>query len=82
VDTTLLTPLSEIASKQASPTEEIIERTRKLLDCIASREDTVITYHASDMFLAVHSDAGYNNVEEARSRAGEYFFLASNVDIP
>jgi hypothetical protein len=82
VDTTLLTPLSAIAAKQASPTEETMERTRKLLDYIASQEDAVITYHASDMVLAVHSDAGYNNEDQARSRAGGHFFLASNVDIP
>jgi len=82
VDTTLLTPLSAIAARQASPTEETMERTRKLLDYIASQEDAVITYHASDMVLAVHSDAGYNNEDQARSRAGGHFFLASNVDIP
>ena len=34
------------------------------------------------MVLAVHSDAGYNNEDQARSRAGEHFFLANNVGIP
>ena len=54
VDTTLLTSLSAIAARQASPTKETMERTRKLLDCVASQEDAVITYHASEMVLAVH----------------------------
>ena len=82
MDTTLLTPLSAIAARQASPTEETMERTQKLLNYIASQEDAVITCHASDMVLAVHSDAGYNNEDQARNRAGGHFFLASNVDIP
>ena len=82
VDTTLLTPLSAIAARQASPTEETMERTQKLLDYIASQEDAVNTYHASNMVLAVHSDAAYSNYDQARSRPGGYFFLAGNVDTP
>ena len=39
-------------------------------------------YHASDMVLAIHSDAGYLNVEDARSRAGGHHFLSENVDNP
>ena len=53
-----------------------------MLDYIATQEDAVLTYHASDMVLAVHSDAGYNNMSKARSRAGGLFFMSNNEDIP
>ena len=34
------------------------------------------------MILAAHSDTGYNNMPEARSRSGGLFFLSNNEDIP
>ena len=82
VDSTLLTPLSAIAAQQAKPTEKTMEQAKQLLDYIASQEDAVITYKASDMVLAVHSDAGYHNESGARSRAGGHFFLSNNDEIP
>ena len=47
-----------------------------------SQEEAVLTYSASKMIVAVHSDAGYLNETKARSRAGGHFFLSSNDDIP
>ena len=82
VDSTLLTPISAIASQQANPTEETLQQTQQLLDYIATQEEAIITYSASDMTLAVHSDAGYLNEPKARSRAGGHFFLSTNGDIP
>ena len=38
-----------------------MDRVRQLLDYVASQEKAVLTYNASDMILAVHSDAGYIN---------------------
>ena len=46
------------------------------------QEDAILTYSASDMVLAVHSDAGYHSKPKARSRAGGHFFLSTNADIP
>ena len=57
-------------------------KAQQLLDYIASQEHAVITYNASDMVLAAHSDAGYHNEAGARSRAGGYFFLSKNEEIP
>ena len=82
VDSTLLTPLSAIAAQQANPTEKTMDQAKQLLDYIASQEDAVITYKASDMVLAAHSDAGYLNEAGARSRAGGHFFLSTNEEIP
>eukprot|EP00804_Cyclotella_cryptica_P026377 CCRYP_007695-RA/>CCRYP_007695-RA protein AED:0.34 eAED:0.34 QI:0/0/0/1/1/1/3/0/489 len=77
VDPTLLCPISAIASQSANPTTDTMEQTKQLLDYIATQDDAVITYHASDMVLAVHRDASYLSEPKARSRAGGHFFLSS-----
>jgi hypothetical protein len=82
VDPTLLCPISAIASQSAKPTTETLKQTLQLLDYIATQEDAVITYNASDMKLAAHSDASYLSEPKARSRAGGHFFLSSSADIP
>ncbi len=82
VGPTLLCPISAIASQSANPTTDTMKQTQQLLDYIASQEDAVITYHASDMILAAHSDASYLSEPKARSRAGGHFFLSTSADIP
>ena len=82
VDSTLLCPISAIASQSANPTEDTMRQTHQLLDYIASQEDAVLTYNASDMILAAHSDASYLSEPKARSRAGGHFFLSSDSTIP
>ncbi len=83
VDPTMLVALNAIATQQASPTTKTMERVKQLLDYAASQEEAVLTYHASDMILAVHSDAGYLNESKSRSRAGGHFFLSnSNEQYP
>jgi hypothetical protein len=82
VDSTLLCPISAIASQSATPTEETMEQTMQFLDYIATQEEAVITYSASDMKLAVHSDASYLSEPKARSRAGGHFFLSNEATIP
>ena len=56
-----------------------MERVKQLLDYCASQEEAILTYHASDMVLAIHSDARYLNESKAQSRAGGHFFLSSDV---
>ncbi|KAK1740971.1 hypothetical protein QTG54_008223 [Skeletonema marinoi] len=82
VDSSLLVPISAIASQAANPTTDTLQQANQLLDYIATQEDAIITYSASDMVLNVHSDAGYLNETKARSRAGGHFFLSSNNDNP
>jgi hypothetical protein len=82
VDSTLLCPISAIASQAAKPTEDTMAQTKQLLDYIATQEEAVITYNASDMILAGHSDASYLSEPQARSRAGGHFFLSNNAEIP
>ena len=73
VDTTLLCPISAIASQSATPTEDTLEHTKQFLDYVATQEEAVLTYNASDMKLAVHSDASYLSEPKARSRADGHF---------
>ena len=82
VDSTLLTALSALASQQAAPTTETMKKVKQFLDYVATHEDAILTYNASDMILAVHSDAGYLNEPNARSRAGGHFFMSSNDKFP
>ncbi len=82
VDPTMLVALNSIATQQASPTQKTMEQVKQLLDYCASQEEAVLTYHASDMVLAIHSDAGYLNESKARSGAGGHFFLSSDVQNP
>ena len=71
VDPTILVALSSIAAQQAKP-----------MQYCASQDEAILTYRASDMVLAVHSDAGYLSEPQARSRVGGHFFLSSNVQYP
>ncbi len=59
-----------------------MQQTLQLLDYLATQEDAVLSYHASDMVLAVHSSASYLSEPKARSRAGGHFFLSSDTTIP
>ena len=59
-----------------------MRRAKQLLDYVASQEDAILTYRASDMVLAAHSDAGYLNESNARSRAGGHIFLSSDSQYP
>eukprot|EP00804_Cyclotella_cryptica_P019388 CCRYP_021122-RA/>CCRYP_021122-RA protein AED:0.40 eAED:0.40 QI:0/-1/0/1/-1/1/1/0/255 len=74
VDPTLLCPISAIASQSSKPTVETLKQTKQLLDYIATQDEAVLTYNASDMVLAIHSDASYLSEPAARSRAGDISF--------
>ncbi len=82
VDSTLLCPISAIAAQSANPTEDTLRNTYQLLDYVATQDEAVLTYNASDMKLAAHSDASYLSEPKARSRAGGHFFLSNGNDVP
>ena len=63
-------------------TKETISKTQQLLDYIATKKDSLITYTRSHMKLAVHRDASYLSKPKARSRAGGHFFLSNKATIP
>jgi hypothetical protein len=69
--------LSDIATQQAAPTENIKKQVDQFLDYMWTHPDTIIRYRASDMMLNVHSNSSYLSAPRARSCAGGYFFLGS-----
>ncbi len=81
-DSTILCPIGAIALQSSKPTEDTMQQTLQLLDYLATQEDAVLSYHASDMVLAVHSNASYLSEPKARSRVGGHFFLSSNTTVP
>ena len=82
VDSTMLTTLSSIASTQAEPTQDTMDNIKLFLDYAASNQDAILTYNASNMVLAIHSDASYLSKPKGRSRAGGHFFMSSDVSDP
>jgi hypothetical protein len=55
---------------------------KKLLDFIATQEEAILTYRASKMVLAIHSNASHLSKPKARSRAGGQMFMAGKEEIP
>ena len=83
VDSTMLVALSAIAAEQGSPTENTLKRVNQFLDYAATHPEATITYHASDMKLAIHSDASYLSEPKSRSRGGGHYFLSTGtIDSP
>jgi hypothetical protein len=79
VDSTLLCSISAIASQSSKPTTDTMQQTLQLLNYLATQEDAVLSYHANDMVLAVHSNVSYLSEPKARSRAGGHFLLSSDT---
>ena len=78
----MLAALRSLASEQASPTENTMKKIFLFLDYAATHPDAIVTFHASNMILAVHSDASYLFESGARSCAGGHFFLSNNSANP
>jgi hypothetical protein len=78
----MLVALGSLASEQANPTELTMTKCKQFLDYASTQEDAVITYHKSDMVLAIHSDASYLSEPKAQSRAGGHYFMSEDVPDP
>jgi hypothetical protein len=46
------------------------------------QEEAIISYSASKMILAVHSNVGYCNEKKSQSRMGGHIFLTNNKEHP
>ena len=82
IDSTVLKALGSLGTQQAEPTEETNKRANQLIDYLVSQEEAVLTFRASNMVLAVHSDASYLSETKARSCAGGHFFLSNDEPHP
>jgi hypothetical protein len=59
VDSTLLCPIIAIALQSSKPTDNTVRQILQLLDYMATQEEALLSYHASNMVLAVHNNARY-----------------------
>jgi hypothetical protein len=77
IDGTIITAISSLASQQTTAMGDTEAKLTQLLNYCSTHPDATIRYHASDMILNIHSDAGYLNELEARSRAGGHLCMSS-----
>ncbi len=82
VNSTMLTALGSLATQQANPTTNTKKLVHQFLDYVATYPDAIITYQASNMVLAGHSNASYLSETNARSQAGGHFFMSNNNALP
>ncbi len=78
----LLPTLSALASQQASPMEQTMALCKQFSDYMASQDEAVITYKASNKVLVVHSNASILSEPKAHSCVGEHMFMAGRDDLP
>ena len=55
----MLTALVSIDTQQANPTDNTTKKVKLFLYYAATHPDAIVTYQASNIILAVHSDASY-----------------------
>ena len=70
--------LSSIAGRQAKATEKLKEELNQFLDYCSTHPDARVRYVASDMILALHSDASHLSEPKSKSRAAGHFYLTRN----
>jgi len=82
VDNKLFVALSAIGSQQADATEAKSTAIDQLHDYVATYPNDGIKYHASDMLLSGHADAGLLNKSKAQSHASTHIFLSEDTSAP
>jgi hypothetical protein len=65
----MLPALGTFATQQATPSKNTMKKIKQFLDYRSTNPDAVVTYHASNMVLAGHSNASYLSKSNAWSRA-------------
>jgi hypothetical protein len=78
----MLPTLGSLATQQANPMQNTKSLVYQLLNYATTHPDAIITYQASNMVLAGHSNASYLVETNARSRAGWHFFMSNNEANP
>ncbi|KAI2502091.1 Reverse transcriptase (RNA-dependent DNA polymerase) [Fragilaria crotonensis] len=82
IDSTMLTAIGELATEQSQATKTTLDKFSQLLNSCASHPDATVRFTASDMILAVESDASYLSVVKGRPRSAGCFFLTNKPLLP
>jgi hypothetical protein len=77
----MLPALGSLATQQANPTQNTKKLVHQFFNYATTHPDAIITYQASNMVLAGHSNASYLLETNAHSRAGRHFFMSNNNTI-
>jgi len=80
VDPTLSAALNTIAARQANGTQAVTATVRQLLDYITTHPNPAFRYVASNMILALHTDAPYLSELEGKGRAAGHFYMTNQDD--
>jgi hypothetical protein len=72
-------PINVLASEQSTATHVTADKVIKLLNYCNTHPETKIRYHSSHMILHIHSDASYLSEDEAKSRAGGFFYMGNTT---
>jgi hypothetical protein len=72
-NSTMLAALGSLPTQQGNLTKNTMAKATQFLDYAATHPDAIVTYHASKMVLAGHSDPSYLFESNAHSRAGGFF---------
>ena len=79
-DPTMAATLSSIATRQTKATTNLEGEVKQFLDYCATHPNAGVRFVASDMVLALHSDASYLSEPNSKSRAAGHFFLGKKND--
>ncbi len=58
----------------------MMQKTKQLLDYLATHSEATVRFHASEMVLHIHSDASYLSEANVHSRACGHFFMGWKAD--
>ena len=82
IDNKVLVTLGTIATKIHAPVIKTKSLMTHLLNYVPTYPNDGLIYRKSKMQLAAHSDAGYLNEPNARSRASAHIYMSENMPIP
>jgi hypothetical protein len=78
VNPTMLCAIGKLTTQQTAGTKKTMTALTQLLNYAASNQNATIRYIASDMILAIESDASYLSVTKGCSRAAGHFFFTNH----
>ncbi len=73
VNSTMLLALGSLATQQANPTQNTKKIVHQFINYAATHPNAIITYRASDMVLAGHSDASYLFLDQCTQQGRQTF---------
>ena len=79
-DPTMAATLSSLAGRQAKATEQLKQEVHQFFDYCVTHPDATVRFMASDMILAIHSDASHLSEPGSKSRAAGHFYVAQKDD--